>query len=98
MLSKIFISLVNVSCKGHPLEKFGDFNSILGNVDVKKLNTYHMIILAKNQVGLKNLYKLVSYSNLNYFYRKPRVPCPSCRSTARSYSRQRLRSRRAFPR
>ena len=74
MLSKIFISLVNVSCKGHPLEKFGDFNSILGNVDVKKLNTYHMIILAKNQVGLKNLYKLVSYSNLNYFYRKPRVP------------------------
>ena len=42
MLSKIFISLVNISCKGHPLEKFGDFNSILGNVDVKKLNTYHM--------------------------------------------------------
>ncbi|MBP0983719.1 MAG: PolC-type DNA polymerase III [Oscillospiraceae bacterium] len=74
MLSKIFISLVTVSCKGHSPEKFGDFNSILGDVDVKKQPTYHMIILAKNQVGLKNLYKLVSYSNLNYFYRKPRVP------------------------
>ena len=74
MLSKIFISLVTVSCKGHKLEKFGDFNTILGDVDVKKQPTYHMIILVKNQVGLKNLYKLVSYSNLNYFYRKPRVP------------------------
>ncbi len=74
MLAKIFISLVTVSCKGHQLEKFGDFNTILGNIDIKKQPTYHMIILVKNQVGLKNLYKLVSYSNLNYFYRKPRVP------------------------
>ena len=74
MLSKIFISMVTVTCKGHPLETFGDFNTVLGNVDIKKMNTYHMIILVKNQVGLKNLYKLISYSNLNYFYRKPRVP------------------------
>lgn len=34
----------------------------------------HCILLAQNEIGLKNLYKLISYSHTKYFYRVPRVP------------------------
>lgn len=74
MLSEIFLKMISEAAKFGKLEKLGDLNSLLGAVDVKKLPMYHLIILVQNAVGLKNLYKLVSYSNLKYFHKKPRIP------------------------
>ncbi len=39
----------------------------------KKESPCHIVLLAKNQTGLRNLYKLVSISYLDYFYRKPKI-------------------------
>ena len=41
---------------------------------IRKAKTYHGIILAANEVGRVNLYRLISESHLTYFNRRPRMP------------------------
>lgn len=40
----------------------------------KGVPRYHIILLAKNKVGLKNLYQLITASNVKHFYKKPLLP------------------------
>ncbi|KNF08857.1 DNA polymerase III PolC-type [Gottschalkia purinilytica] len=56
----------------YKLEDINVFSS--NNTNIKSEETFHIIIFAKNQNGLKNLYKIISESHLNYFYRRPRIP------------------------
>ena len=74
MLAKIFIVLCSRLKDDYGINRTNDINTKIAGGDFKKLPTYHQIILVKNNTGLKNLYKLISYSHLNYFYKKPRIP------------------------
>lgn len=50
-------------------------NDHMGESDAyQRSRPSHCTILAQNEIGLKNLYKLVSYAHINYFYRVPRIP------------------------
>ncbi|SDG99069.1 DNA polymerase-3 subunit alpha [Alteribacillus persepolensis] len=51
-----------------------ELNKNMGKGDFHRLRPSHCTIIAENQEGLKNLYKLVSMSHIDYFYRTPRIP------------------------
>ncbi len=74
MLGLIFAKLCE-KLSGEGIHTLNELREVISsNSDPKKLKTYHQIILVKNLVGLKNLYKLVSFSYLDYFRRFPRIP------------------------
>lgn len=74
MLAKIYIALSERLIKNQKLATLAEFNTKIPSIDPRKLKSFHQIILAKNQTGMKNLYRLVSYSQLDYFYKKPLIP------------------------
>ncbi|MBR0374442.1 MAG: PolC-type DNA polymerase III [Mogibacterium sp.] len=45
-----------------------------GRIDYRRHGTYHIILLAATQEGIRNLYELVSLSHVDYFYKRPRLP------------------------
>lgn len=50
-----------------------NLNPDLDEIDYEKIWPKHLTILVKNQKGLKNMYKIVSKSHLDYFYRQPKI-------------------------
>jgi DNA polymerase-3 subunit alpha (Gram-positive type) len=73
ILSKIFLHLIS-SLDSMNIKKISEINTELKEKDIKKIPSYHLIILVKNQIGLKNLYKIISAAHLDYYYKKPRTP------------------------
>ncbi len=55
------------------LDQLNEMSALSADM-IRKLPTFHVIILAKNEVGRTNLYRLVSWSHINYFAKRPRIP------------------------
>ena len=58
----------------HTLQQINPAMSKLRSGGKAKRQPKHLIVLAKNQLGLRNLYKLISASYLDYFKRYPIMP------------------------
>ncbi len=73
--AEIFLKFIEMLQEKHiyDLKGINQFGVMNPNA-IRKLPTYHCIILAKNTIGRVNLYSLVSQSHLTYFARRPRIP------------------------
>ena len=70
----IFVECIKKIKEEYEVSDLSELNKIfLEKVDIKKLPTYHIIILAKTQEGIRNLYKLVSEAHIDNFFRRPRT-------------------------
>ena len=74
MLAKIFLVMLSKLREEYNIKQISQINSVLPKPDFRSYKSFHQIILAKNQAGLKNLYKLISKAHIDYFYKKPLIP------------------------
>ncbi len=73
---ELFCALIPL-LREHDVETLSEINPLLKTMKRggrRRRIPYHLVILAKNQTGLRNLYKLVSMSNLEHFSRWPIMP------------------------
>lgn len=72
--AEVFLKFIDMLVEKE-IYKVDDINVFSSQtVNYKKLKAYHAIILAKNYVGLRNLYELISLSHIDYYFRRPRIP------------------------
>lgn len=70
----LFIKFIEILAEKE-IVKLNQLNEHIGQGDsYQRSFPFHCTLLVQNEVGLKNLYKLVSMSHTDYFYRVPRIP------------------------
>ena len=74
MLAKIFQVMLGKLSEEYKITDTSQISTALPRPSFKSYKYFHQILLVKNQLGLKNLYKLISKSHIDYFYKKPLLP------------------------
>ncbi|WP_418790188.1 PolC-type DNA polymerase III [Phosphitispora sp. TUW77] len=69
----IFLKLLE-QLRSRNINRLDEVNTLVKHINFDKLRTYHVMILVKNETGLRNLYELVTLSHTKYYYRHPRIP------------------------
>ena len=71
--AKIFHKML-LKLKTRKILKASEINTLVSKDEIHKFGElFHINILVKNGVGLKNLFKIVSYANTKYLYKTPRI-------------------------
>ncbi len=74
ILAKVFSNMLLTLKEEFKIKDVAEINAKLcEKIDFKKQKMNHISLIARNTVGLKNLYKLVSISHLEFYYKKPRI-------------------------
>lgn len=69
ILNKMLLKL-----KARGIKKINDLKTLMSTEDVYKFgNSFHTTILAKNEIGIRNLYRLISFANTKYLFKTPRI-------------------------
>ncbi len=71
--SMIFLKFLK-RLKSLGIRTLKDLNNLKDTIDPRTIKPNHVTILVKNKKGLKNLYKLVSLSHVEYFHTTPKIP------------------------
>lgn len=72
--AQIFIKFINIlkDLNIHTMEELNIYSK--ENMNIGRLNSYHIIVFAKNLIGLKDMYRVISDSNIKYYNGKPLMP------------------------
>ena len=72
-LAQIFVKMIeDLELRG--VKRLEKVNTGLGSTRALAKKNYHLIILVKDQAGMKNLYRIISAAHMDYFFKVPRVP------------------------
>lgn len=73
ILAQVFVKQMEKMQKEFDIHSAAEINLKLVTEDTKSLPRYHIVIIAKNKVGLRNLYKLISTAHVDNYYIRPRI-------------------------